>query len=319
MFIKRKNYKQAVNAYRNTLNLSKGKLNNKIYISVAWMYICKDNYDKAINLCLKFEEQENKSLRNNYLGFAYCKKGDPKKGLKLIRSSIQLDKNYCHAWINLAKIELELKNYYKSFIACFRCLQINNQYKEALDFYRTLQNTIEIKTLSKIVPLINKLGYIPYLGPFECDGTAYKEIRYIRYSRAFIYFLSTVTSSNKFLTIYAWFPKCERCDKPITIKNDIINHKINVEFVFYVCKACGTREKVMNHRETEFVPYIKIHIVVKPSVETPEPLHLIHERLHITFSKADSISRKLQSRLEKTVKLFDTSKDDYDGKDFSFL
>lgn len=103
------------------------------------------------------------------------------------------------------------------------------------------------------------------------------------------------------------------------IKNDIINHIINVEFVFYVCKTCGNKERVLNHRETESVPYIKIHIVVKSSVETPEPLKLVHEKFYITFSKAGSIPKKLQSRLEKAVNLFGTLKDNCDQINFSFL
>ncbi len=129
------NYTQAFNAYRNALKYSDTKLTNKICISFAWMYICLGKYDKAIKLLLKSKDRENKTLYDNYLGFAYFKNGNPKEGIELIKSSIMLDKNYCHAWINLAKVELELHNHYASFCACFECLKINNQYQEALDLY----------------------------------------------------------------------------------------------------------------------------------------------------------------------------------------
>ncbi len=147
------------------------------------------------------------------------------------------------------------------------------------------------------------MGYISYFGPFNYDGSPMTEKGYIQYSWDFLNFLSIVPSGKKIVAIYAWLPKCKFCKAPMIIESTTINHKINVEYVFYVCKTCRTKKSVIIDRATESAPIIRIHIIVKSFVETPEYLNLVHEKIYITFSKdGQLISGILQSRLDKAVK-----------------
>ncbi len=229
-----------------------------------------------------------------------------------IAKILQFEKNYCHAWINLAKIEFSTYNYYKAFMACLECLKINNQYKESLDFYQKLRTNPHIQILSKIRLSLQKLGHFSAFGHYENEGKPTQERKYIQYQQSFINFLKEIDKTDPnddIVTIYGWIPKCKECNKPLRLHNSIINHKAKIEFIFYKCSICGHQERQEIHLGKESKPYIKILVILKSSAEKPKHLKLTYENFYITYSTAGSVPHNLLSRLKNAVRLYRANKE----------
>ncbi len=310
-FTNLKDFKHAFNAYKNAVKFSPEKLKHKVLSYIAWTYICSGDYNKGITLCLKIEKP-HKSLEftdiiYNYLGYAYHKQGNSKKGIKFLRKALQLNSKYCHAWINLAKIKLEINNYQAAYIACVACLKINNQFMEALNFYKGLLTNQNLVLLSRIIIPFQTLGYVTSVESVKRSQTTYNQRKLFQYQQDFINLLHMIARTpldNSIISIYGDLLKCKTCNIPMSLKHDILNYAVKKEFIYYECKTCGRQEKEERPYSEESMPYIKLHIILKPSTKKPKFTKLIHENFFITYSNAGSISKNTQTRLNSAVILY---------------
>ena len=293
---------------------SNPRLKSKILNFLVWNYIQQGDWVKATNPCIKSTKLNPKYPDSfNNLGYIYFKKGFIEKGLKLVKKALKLNPNICQTWITLGKIHLELRNYYDAFIACYKCLSLNNQNYEGISLYKKLSNNTDLKILSFLIPKMIKLGYrcvFDSLNETVFPNKLLKNNRYIVYSEDFLNFLKKIRLAqmylNDFVAIYCWLPKCESCENILKIYGERINYKDGSKTKMYRCENCGKEKRNFEQLENDNIPYLKLRVILRSPLQTHEKRtqfysKLDYENIFITYSTLDIIQNKSDSKTSELV------------------
>ncbi|MFX0023556.1 MAG: tetratricopeptide repeat protein [Candidatus Hermodarchaeota archaeon] len=293
---------------------SKPRLKSKILNFIGWNYIQQGDWIKATSPCIKSTKLNPKYPDSfNNLGYIYFKKGYVEKGIKLVKRALELNPNICQTWITLGKIYMDLRNYYDAFIACYKCLSLNNQHYEGISLYKKLSNNTDLKILSFLIPKMIKLGYrcvFDSLNETIFPNKLLKNNRYIVYSEEFLNFLKKIRLAqmylNDFVAIYCWLPKCESCEKILKIYGERINYKDSSKTKMYRCENCGKEKRSVERLDNENIPYLKLRVIFRSSLQTHEKRtqfysKLDYESIFITYSTFNIIQNNSDSKLSELI------------------
>jgi len=127
----------ALNPYSNTIKLS-----------LAYIYIKNEEYDKAITICNKILEHIPKHFFGRlYMGYAFFGKGNFEKAMEFIKKALEIDANSDKAKYWLAKIYFNQKNFNEAIYLIKSRL---NPYSR--DFFELVVEIIKALKSHKICP-----------------------------------------------------------------------------------------------------------------------------------------------------------------------
>ena len=110
------------------------------------------NFEKALKLCEKFQENNDLHILNNLKGIIFINLKDHLKAIEYFKKSLNYKKDYLEGYSNLANAYFSIKNFSKSINTILEALNYdaknkdlhfnlafffseNNQYQKAVEYY----------------------------------------------------------------------------------------------------------------------------------------------------------------------------------------
>lgn len=285
--------------YVNSIN---SDFSSIIWKNIAWTFNELKDYEKAIKTCKKaLRIIPDNGHSYNQLGFAYCMKGVTRKGIKLIKKSIALNRNNCHAWYNLSQLYFQLYNFDNAYNSCYQCLSINNQFQKAVMLYNEIVNSPILKAISILLPRISTLGYRAIIHDKDYrllkDSISFRSENLIPYSKNFKILLTKLQMKKikNIIAISGLLPECSDCKKPLRMQGHSFDHEYNVWTTSFICKE-GHREEKCTTINNKNAVHLKVIIIVKSLVDFPEKeIYLKKESLSIIFRTPEMVDKELHN------------------------